>query len=188
MEDREAIESILAGHPEDFAHLVRKYQARVLRLCASLMSDSTLAEDAAQDIFLKAYSALSRFRGDASFSTWLYRIAANHCKDLLRKRSREKTQSWEALVEEQGERIEQLLTEPSNPIEAAAHAELANKVLSFLPADYRAILSLREAEGLSYEEIAEVLGCSVNAVKSRLRRAREALQTQLRHFLRQACV
>ena len=161
---------------------MRIYQAKVLRLCASLLSDAALAEDAAQDIFLKAYQALGSFRGEASFSTWLYRIAANHCKDLLRKRAREKTESWDALVEEQGEPLQALLAGPEDDEPAIAKTELVDRVLSHLPPDYRLILTLREVQGLSYQELADTLNCSVDAVKARLRRARQALQEHLRHF------
>ena len=183
MEDHELIQSILSGQQEDYAHLVRKYQPRVMRLCGSLLTDPILAEDAAQDIFLKAYQALPRFRRDASFSTWLYRIAANHCKDLLRKRAREKTESWDALVEQNGERIEQLLVAPDDQRTAVANAELAHRILCHLPVDYRLILTLREVEGLTYKQLAQTLSCSIDAVKARLRRARHALQERLRHFL-----
>lgn len=182
MEDLELIQSIHSGRSQDYAHLVRKYQARMIRFCSSMLSDSILAEDAAQEIFFKAYRALAAFRNDSSFSTWLYRIGANHCKDMLKKRSREKTQSWEALVEEKGEQIEELLASDAGQLSSLANRELADKLLSQLPPDYRIILTLREAEGLSYEEIAETLKCSLDAVKARLRRAREALQIKLRHF------
>jgi len=182
VEDREVIQRIRSGEKETYADLVRRYQAKVLRLCTSLLADATLAEDAAQEIFLKAYQGLDTFRGEALFSTWLYRIAANHCKDLLRKRIREKTESWETLVEEQGEQLQQLLTSPENPTSSLANTELVERVLSHLAPDYRLILTLREVQGLSYRELAEALGCSVDAVKARLRRARQDLQEKLRHF------
>ena len=161
---------------------MRKYQARVLRLCTSLLADATLAEDAAQEIFLKAYHALRNFRGASTFSTWLYRIAANHCKDLLRVRARQRTESWDALIEQHGEHIQELLVASEDQQAALANAELIEKILSSLPPDYRVILTLREVEGLSYDELAATLHCSLDAVKARLRRARQALQERLRHF------
>ena len=91
---------MLRGRREAYAELVRAHQAKVLRLCTALLNDPTQAEDAAQDVFFKAYQALASFRQDASFSTWLYRITTNHCRDLLRKRSRRKEQSFDALVED----------------------------------------------------------------------------------------
>jgi RNA polymerase sigma-70 factor, ECF subfamily len=180
--DSEIIKTVLSGAIQSYANLVSKYQARVIRLCNSLLSDTFLAEDAAQEIFLKAYQALKNFRQDSSFSTWLYRIAANYCKDLLRKRSREKTQSLEALIEEEGENIKHLLAAPANQEVSTADTHLIDSILSQLPEDYRLILTLREAEGLSYQEISSTLGCSIDAVKARLRRARGALQEKLRHF------
>ena len=182
MEDSDLIGRIRSGDGEAFADLVRQYQARVIRLCTSILSDAALAEDAAQDIFLKTYRALNAFRGDASFSSWLYRIAANHCKDLLRRRAREKTESWDALVEKHGDQIQGLLAVTKDPVPTAADTELVDKVLSCLAPDYRIILTLREVQGLSYEEIAQALRCSLDAVKARLRRARQALQENLRHF------
>ena len=181
-EDLVSIRQVLSGQRDAYAHLVRKYQARVLRLCTALLREASVAEDAAQDIFLKAYQSLHAFQGHSLFSTWLYRIAANRCKDLLRKRSRQRSESWEALVETHGEALQQLLTVSANPTLAVADADLADRLLSQLPPDYRLILTLREVEGLSYQELAETLACSMDAVKARLRRARQALQDTLRHF------
>lgn len=128
-----------------------------------------LAEDAAQEAFIKAYHSLDRFKGDSSFSTWLYRIAANHCKDLLRKRARQKTEPLEAVVQEMGERLE----------EGRENADLIERMLAAIPEDYRAVLILRETEGMSYQEIAQTLNISVDAVKARLKRARAEIA---RHF------
>ena len=176
------IASVLSGKTNAYAEIVRAYQAKVLGLCTSLLGNVTEGEDAAQEVFIKAYQSLRSFRGDSGFSTWLYRITANHCKDLLRKRSREKTQSLEALVESAGESAGQILEPSSNPMTAVESADTVEKILSLLSADERLILTLREAQGLSYEEISQTLGCSLEAVRSRLRRAREALQEKLRHF------
>ncbi len=171
-----------AGERDAYAQLVRAYQERVLRLCASLLSDATLAEDAAQEIFFKAYRALGAFRGTATFSTWLYRIAANHCKDLLRRRARERTDSWDALVEAHGEQIHDLLTPTADATPSPAQADLVERVLAHLSPEDRLLLTLREAQGLSYQELAETLHCSVDAIRARLRRARHALHEKLRHL------
>ena len=149
-----------------------------------MLSDPTQAEDAAQDIFLKAYRALGSFRGAAAFSTWLYRIAANHCNDLLRWRARRKTESWDAMLEERGEAAQALLANPEDPRAAVVSADLLERVLSRLTPHERLLLTLREMEGLSYQELAESLHCSIDAVKARLRRAREALQEIVRHISR----
>ena len=182
------IRSILEGNREAYAELIQAYQAKVLRLCSALLRDPTLAQDAAQDIFLKTYQALGSFRGGAAFSTWLYRIAANHCKDLLRQRTRQRIESWEALIEEQGEMLQVLLTHPGDPRAAVVSADLIERVLSQLAPEERLILTLREMEGLSYQELAEALACSIDAVKARLRRARQTLHEKLRHISRPTSV
>ncbi len=182
-EELALIERILAGEHEAYAALVRAHQARLLRLCASLLGDATLAEDATQEIFFKAYQALRSFRGESAFSTWLYRIAANHCLDLLRKRRREQAESWETLVEESGEPPYDVLTTPADPKTAVANAELVQQALAQLSPEHRLILTLREIEGLSYQELTVALHCSLDAVKARLRRARQELLERVRHFL-----
>jgi len=181
-DDSGIIREILSGERDLYAHLVRKYQEKVLRLCASLLSDTTRAEDAAQEIFIKAFQSLEDFRGASSFSTWLYRIAAHHCTDILRKESRRRSESWESLVEREGERIHNLLIAPPAEGELNESRDLIQRILDQIPEDYRVILTLREVQGLSYAEISETLNCSLDAVKSRLRRARESLEEKMRHF------
>lgn len=184
--DFELIQEIRLGNREAYAELVRKYQGRVLHLCASILSDPYDAEDAAQEIFIKAYQSLEKFRGASSFYTWLYRIATNHCRDLLREKSRHRTESWEALVENEGEQLQRLLSAPpdqNNQNLTQEDSELIERVLSSLSHEYRLILTLREIQGLSYHEIAEILHCSLDSVKARLRRARNAFEEKLRHFL-----
>ncbi len=184
LDERRLIKRVLSGERDAFGDLVGAYQAKVLRLCTALLGNATQAEDAAQEIFLKAYQALASFHGHSAFSTWLYRIAANHCKDLLRKRARERTESWETLIEETGEEIADLLSTTEDATTRLAHAELVQRILSQLPPEQRLLLTLREVAGLSYEELAQAMDCSLDAVKSRLRRTREALTERLRHFRR----
>ena len=172
------------GQPNAYADLVRRYQMRVLQLCVSMLSNHAQAEDAAQEIFFKAYESLKRFRQDSSFSTWLYRIASNHCLDLLRKKSRHKTESWDGLIEEKGEKIQELLVAPQDPDRAREDAELVRYVLSCLNPDYRLVLTLREIHGLNYQEIAQAMNCSLDSVKARLRRARRDFEEKLRHSLK----
>ncbi len=194
IDDFELIQRVLAGRPDasdapgapdPYEALVRRYEAKVRRLCVSMLSDPAEADDAAQEIFLKAYRSLNRFRGAASFSTWLYRIAANHCRDCLRARAREATESWDALIEQQGDRIERLLSAPPSPAgpDTIGEADLVRRVLAQLSPDYRLILVLREVEGLSYEELADTLHCSLDAIRGRLSRAREDFEQRFRHFL-----
>jgi len=177
------IRRILGGERDAFAELVRAHQARILRLCASLLHNPTAAEDAAQEIFFRAYQRLRSFRGQSAFSTWLYRIASNHCMDLLRERTRERTESLDRLIEESGEPAGERAAAPQDPAAALANAELVRRALARLSPEYRLILTLRELEGLSYQELAEALGCSLDAVKARLRRARDELLGHLRHVL-----
>jgi RNA polymerase sigma-70 factor (ECF subfamily) len=183
MTDAELVRRVLAGDQAAYADIVRAHQAKILRLCASLLRDTSLAEDAAQDVFLKAYQALRQFRGRSSFGTWLYRIAANHCLDLLRQRRREAADSWDALVESGAAEPEPSGGAVRDPRAVAADTDVVRRALASLPPDDQLVLTLREVEGLSYAELAEALGCSVEAVKSRLRRAREALMKNVRHFL-----
>ncbi len=150
---------------------MREYQDRVFRLCSSFFPDQSLAEDAAQDIFLKVHRVLAGFRGDSLFSTWLYRVAVNHCKDLLRKQNRHRAESWEALLEKNGDRIQRLLLTPDTAGASPERRDLLQAVLSHISPDHRLLLTLRESEGLSYKEMAEALHCSVDSVKARLRRA-----------------
>ncbi len=182
IEERALIEKILRGDREAYAELVRAHQARVLRLCRALLGSETEAEDAAQEVFFKAYRSLASFRKESAFSTWLYRITANHCRDLLRKRSRQKLESLDKLFEESGDAAEKLLTPSSDSRSEREASDLIEQILSRLSPDERLILTLREVQGLSYQEMAQVLRCSLDAVKARLRRARKALEEQARHF------
>lgn len=171
-----------AGDRAAFGTLVRRHHPRALRLCALLLADAAEAEDAAQEAFLKAYRGLAGFQGDAAFSTWLHRIAVRHCLDRNRSRSRRRVESLDALVDREGDRLRLLLGGAPDPSRALEAADLAARLLAGLPPDQRAALVLRETAGMSYAGIAEALGCSLDAVKARLRRAREAMVEALRHF------
>ncbi|MBI4396112.1 MAG: sigma-70 family RNA polymerase sigma factor [Elusimicrobia bacterium] len=168
-DDKRIIREVLAGEREAYAELVRLYHVKVITLCLSLLGNPTQAEDAAQDVFLKAYRNLSRFRQESAFSTWIYRIAYNHCLNLLRARKRNPSEPLEAMTETQGE---------AGVKEGAPSA--VEDVLSRLPPDYREVLTLREVQGLTYAEIAQAMECSLDSVKARLRRARQALQNAAR--------
>lgn len=148
-----------------------------------MLSDVSEAEDAAQEVFIKAFRALGSFHGKAAFSTWLYRIAVNHCKDRLRQKQRRKQESWEALLEKEGEKAEALFSSSAPASFPEETAELLSKILSSLPEKFREIIVLREMQGLSYQELAETLDCTLDAVKSRLKRARQEMELKLRHFM-----
>jgi RNA polymerase sigma-70 factor (ECF subfamily) len=187
--EHDLIHSVLSGNLDDFAPLVRRHQDRVYGLCLSMTRQATEADDLAQEIFLKAYRSLNEFRFESSFSTWLYRVTYRHCLDFLKSRKRRPTQSLDELIENRGERgwgeCPPWSDGPAlNRLSFDVHAqtEWARHLLDSLDPKDRMVLTLREVQGLSYEELAETLKISLEAVKSRLRRAREALRTSARHF------
>ena len=186
------IQAVQQGDREAYAELVRRHHAGVLRLCLSFMLSLAEAEDAAQEAFLKGFVSLHTYREDISFQAWMSRIASNHCLDLLRKRKRQKTDSLDNLLEQAGDSGDtalQTIDEPSTvQVEDQERSAFAMKALSELSAGQRQILTLRELDGLRYDEIARVLGCSLDGVKARLRRSREALQAHARHFSDEASV
>ena len=181
------IQAVQQGDRGAYAELVRRHHGGILRLCLSFLLNLAEAEDAAQVAFLKGFVSLHTYKEDISFQAWLSRIASNHCLDLLRKRKRQKTDSLDTLLEQAGNSTAMVLQMTDEPVtiefEDQEKSAMAIKALSELPADQRQILTLRELDGLHYDEIATVLGCSLDAVKARLRRAREALTEQARHFL-----
>jgi RNA polymerase sigma-70 factor (ECF subfamily) len=183
-EDNELIKQVLEGKTDSFAALVNKYQLRVRGFCRHMLLNFDDADDAAQEVFIKVYKALSSFKEQSSFSTWLYRIGANHCTDILRKRVVRKEQSWDFMVERDGENIEALYSVSADVAIPVEHRELVNKLLAALPVDQREVFILREIEGLSYQEISLSLECSVDSVKGRLKRAREKLSEILKKLER----
>jgi RNA polymerase sigma-70 factor (ECF subfamily) len=152
-----------------------------------MLLDAAEADDAAQEVFVKAFASLRQYKRDLSFAAWLYRIASNTCLDLLRKRKRQKTDSLDGLVDQQGDHFEGLASRGADSgdsiLEKEDRLKMALRVLSYLSADQRQILVLREVDGLRYDEIASILHCSLDAVKARLRRARLQMQERARHFL-----
>jgi RNA polymerase sigma-70 factor (ECF subfamily) len=177
--DSGIIEEVLDGDTEAFAELVCRYQARVVSFCRSMLGDG--AEDAAQEIFLKAFTGLSGFRLEAAFSTWLYRIAYNHCCTLLKKRSSSPVESLDAMPEAAREKAG--ATSSGRGPENGEETDAAIlKALAGLPGNYRAAMALR-LQGEDYRSIALALGISEDSVRARLRRARLILRAALRHFL-----
>lgn len=172
--DSAIIERVLSGDPRSFEAIVKKYQERVLRLCISMVGESQ-AEDAAQEIFIKVYESLDRFRKESSFSTWIYRIASNHCLNLLSKKKREKAVPLEEIIE--------TLPSGSSPSNLAENKQLVDAVFQQMTPEEKTILTLREMEGLNYKEIAEALDISIDLVKVRLFRARNAFLKIARKFL-----
>ncbi len=173
----------LAADGDDgaFAELVRRHAPRVRALCAATLRNADEAEDAAQEAFLKAHRALGRFSGEASFGTWLHRIAVNHCLDLLRAAGRRRSESLDALLDADSSVLARALTEPS-PATTLEDRDAVARMLNRLIPDQRLALTLCEVEGLTYEEIARAMSCSLDSVKARIRRARAELLEMARHF------
>jgi RNA polymerase sigma-70 factor (ECF subfamily) len=177
-EEDALVEQARRGDKEAYRRLVETYQDRLFGLVLSLVPRRTQAEDLTQEIFVKAYFALPSFKGQSAFYTWLYRIASNHCLDHLRRHPSEPMSLDAPLDEEEGTTFGQTLEAPRSErpdIRLDAPSE-ASALLGRLEPDQRLILTLRELEGYTYEELADILKCPINTVKSRLNRAREALK------------
>ena len=180
--DQQLVQRAQRGDLRAFDLLVLKYQGRIGALVSRYIADAGEVEDVTQEAFIKAYRALSKFRGDSAFYTWLYRIAANAAKNHLVAKGRRP--GADATIED-AEAFEDggLVSETGSPEAMAMGDELAlvvEQALQSLPEELRAALTLRELEGLSYDDIAEVLGCPVGTVRSRIFRAREAIDERVR--------
>ncbi len=184
--DAELVKRVQAGDSAAFDILVQKYQHKVVNLIGRFVSDKAECYDIAQDTFIKAYRAIGNFRGDSQFYTWLYRIASNTAKNYLASRAR-KSPSYVVDVED-AEHFEgeSGLKEYATPENLLLTEEIRNTVfaaIEALPDDLRSAISLREIEGLSYEEIAEVMDCPIGTVRSRIFRARDVIDKELRPLL-----
>lgn len=184
------IERVKRGDQKAFDLLVIKYQRKIERLIARMVRDTDLIQDIAQETFIRAYRALPQFRGDSAFYTWLYRIAVNTAKKSLVELKRDPlvTESARMSADEEDEtsRVENELTDGETPDAVLASKEVAatvNAAIEALSDDLRQAITLREIEGLSYEEIAEVMNCPIGTVRSRIFRAREAIAQRLRPLL-----
>jgi RNA polymerase sigma-70 factor (ECF subfamily) len=184
--DQELVRRVQAGDQSAFNLLVLKYQHRVLKLVGRFVNDSAEAEDVAQEAFLKAYRALPSFRGDSAFYTWLYRIAINTAKNaLVAQRRRPVDFDLDLQDPEQFERQARLKESdtPEGVLLTDEIREVVERAMEQLPDDLRTAIVLRELEGLSYEEIAEAMDCPVGTVRSRIFRAREAIDKKLKPLL-----
>ncbi len=185
------VERTVAGDQKAFELLVLKYQRRIERLIGRMVRDTDLVEDIAQETFIRAYRALAQFRGEAQFYTWLYRIAVNTAKKALVDLKRDPTVSESALRgggddEDETSAVENELTTAESPETVLAAKEIAaavNSAMEALPEELRQAVTLREIEGLSYEEIAEVMNCPIGTVRSRIFRAREAISAKVKPML-----
>ncbi len=166
--------------------LVQKYQHKVINLIGRFVSDHAECQDIAQDAFIKAYRAIDGFRGDSQFYTWLYRIAANTAKNYLASRAR-KSPGYTVDVEDalnfEGESGLKEYANPENLLLTDEIRQTIFTVIEKLPGDLKSAITLREIDGLSYEEISEVMGCPIGTVRSRIFRAREVIDRELRPLL-----
>jgi RNA polymerase sigma-70 factor, ECF subfamily len=188
--DAPLIERVKLGDKRAFEMLVIKYQRRIERLIGRMVRDVDLVPDIAQETFIRAYRALPQFRGESAFYTWLYRIAVNTAKKALMELKRDPLVSESAYAsrddDDETSRVENELSDGETPEGLLASKEIAaavNAAIEALSEDLRQAITLREIEGLSYEEIAEAMNCPIGTVRSRIFRAREAIATRLRPLL-----
>ncbi len=184
--DAMLVERTVAGDQRAFELLVIKYQRRIQRLIGRMVRDVDLVDDIAQETFIRAYRALPKFRGEAQFYTWLYRIAVNTAKKFLLEMKRDPTVSQSAFVRSDDEdetfsaRNEPISDETPETVFAAKEiANVVNEAMMALPEDLRQAITLREIEGMSYEEIAQLMACPIGTVRSRIFRAREAISAKV---------
>ncbi|HUY01832.1 MAG TPA: RNA polymerase sigma factor RpoE [Rhodocyclaceae bacterium] len=191
MGDREAdqvlVERVQRGDKQAFGLLVSKYQRKLIRLLSRMIRDPAEVEDVAQEAFIKAYRALPGFRGDSAFYTWLYRIGINTAKNFLAAQGRRAPTTTEFDSEEaEGFEDGEQLRDNNTPERILMSKEIGNTVnaaMTELPEDLRTAIVLREIEGLSYEEIAQIMDCPIGTVRSRIFRAREAIAAKLQPLL-----
>lgn len=185
--DHALVERALKGDKAAFELLVSKYHRKIIRLIARLLRDPAEVEDMAQETFIKAYQALPSFRGDSAFYTWLYRIAVNTAKNYLAIQKRRVCVATGA----DGKNVETFsgatqlrdINTPESQLISKEIAQTVNAAMDRLPEELRTAITLREIEGLSYDEIAAAMNCPPGTVRSRIFRAREAIAAELRQLL-----
>lgn len=185
--DQQLVERAQRGDKQAFGLLVEKYQRKLARLLSRFIRDPAEVEDVTQEAFVKAYRALPSFRGDSAFYTWLYRIGINTAKNYLVAQGR-RAPTTTALDNEEVESSEDgeglwEVTTPENELMSKQIVQTVNSTLQSLPDELRRAITLREIEGLSYEEIANIMDCPIGTVRSRIFRAREVIAEKLRPML-----
>jgi RNA polymerase sigma-70 factor (ECF subfamily) len=188
--DAPLIERVKRGDVQAFEMLVVKYQRRIERLIGRMVRDVDLVPDIAQETFIRAYRAMAQFRGESAFYTWLYRIAVNTAKKTLMELKRDPLVTESALAardeDDETSRVENELSDGETPDAILSSKEIAaavNAAIEALSDDLRQAITLREIEGLSYEEIADIMSCPIGTVRSRIFRARESIAARLRPLL-----
>jgi RNA polymerase sigma-70 factor (ECF subfamily) len=185
--DRILVERVQNGDKQAFGLLVSKYQRKLARLLSRMIRDSAEVEDISQETFIRAYRALPGFRNDSAFYTWLYRIGVNTAKNWLVSHGR-KVPTSTAVDNEDAESYDEgeLLRDTDTPerlLMSKQIAQTVNVAMEALPEDLRTAITLREIDGLTYEEIAQVMDCPIGTVRSRIFRARDAISAKLRPLL-----
>lgn len=184
--DVDLVKRVQAGDSTAFDILVQKYQHKVANLVGRFVSDQAECQDIAQDAFIKAFRAINSFRGDSQFYTWLYRIAANTAKNFLASRAR-KSPAYSVDVEDaehfEGESGLKEYANPENLLLTDEIRATIFRAIENLPDDLKSAITLRELDGLSYEEIADVMDCPIGTVRSRIFRARDVIDKELRPLL-----
>jgi RNA polymerase sigma-70 factor (ECF subfamily) len=177
------VQRVQKGDKTAFDLLVRKYQHKVVKLVTRYLRDPADAEDVAQEAFIKAYRAIPQFRGDSAFYTWLYRIAINTAKNAIVSRDRSPVEfDLDLQNVEESNSMQLRLADSETPeslLQTEEIRETVNRAIEALPEDLRTAIVLRELEGLSYEDIAQAMDCPVGTVRSRIFRAREAIDKRL---------
>jgi RNA polymerase sigma-70 factor (ECF subfamily) len=177
------VQRVQKGDKTAFDLLVRKYQHKVVKLVTRYLRDPADAEDVAQEAFIKAYRAIPQFRGDSAFYTWLYRIAINTAKNAIVSRDRSPVEfDLDLQNVEESNSMQARLADSETPeslLQTEEIRETVNRAIEALPEDLRTAIVLRELEGLSYEDIAQAMDCPVGTVRSRIFRAREAIDKRL---------
>lgn len=185
--DLQLVERVREGDKQAYGLLVEKYRRKLIRLLSRMVRDPDEIEDIAQEAFIKAYRALPQFRGDAAFYTWLYRIAVNTAKNYLAAKGRGMQTLSEQALDDEDEPDERLVVQdnstPESELLSKQMAYAVNEAVEALPEELRQAITLREIEGMSYEEIAEAMACPIGTVRSRIFRAREAIAAKLRPIL-----
>jgi len=184
MDEKDLVRQSKAGDEEAFGALVNAYKTKVFNMAYSLTRNREVADDLAQEVFIKAYFALPQFKEKSRFGTWLYRIAMNHSKDYLRKRGPLKQVPFEETMGDPAAQEEEMM-QKEREMDQKRKSQVIHDVLGKLPDKYRTILSLRDIQGLSYEDISRILSISPGTVDSRLHRARKMLRTKVRLYSEQ---
>jgi RNA polymerase sigma-70 factor, ECF subfamily len=187
LNERDLVERCRSGDPSGYEEFYKTYSGGVYTLAWKVLNDPEGAKDATQEIFMKAFRGLKNFQYQSKISTWLYRITVNHCRDMQRSQSRKKEVSAEIFNDEN--ETESLLDRMPDGKPTASQEQQDKQIrqrvieaINHLPIEFRETVYLKEIEDMSYEEIAKIVGCRLGTVKSRIFRAREQLQKELKDF------